>query len=65
MAVQNHKTSPVYVNGFKHGKLNEERDLCALTAAVDQWKKEQAPHIKQEVKLCWPATSQHMCASTS
>jgi hypothetical protein len=36
MAGVNHKTSPVYVNGFKHGKVNEEKNLCAFTATVDQ-----------------------------
>jgi hypothetical protein len=28
MAVVNRKTGPVYVNGFKHEKLNEEKNMC-------------------------------------
>jgi len=36
MAVVNRKTGPVYANGLKHEKLNEEKNRRAFTATSDQ-----------------------------
>lgn len=38
MAAVNHKTSLFYVKGFKHEKLNDEKNISAFTSTLDKWK---------------------------